>query len=613
MHAPISPLTAPAANAKAAPAAPTRPIPRVARDHIVSLAKLVVDYALQPIVEINTGYVYGYEALLRGYERLNLGSPIELFDIAHEAGVLVALEQMLQARAIAKFAGLPDTKGRKLFLNIDGRTLHCGREMLESAAKALERQSLPASAVCFELSERYDNDGEPGFDAVVAALRAMGGRLAIDDFGLGYSELKLLCDYGIDYVKIDGYFIRGMPESQRKRLFVNTIANLAHVLGIRVVAEGVETEAEYIACREAGCDLVQGYFVARPTCELSELLDSYSRVVTARAKHRCDRKTDELLIRGHLAKLPTIHEDFDLSAVFDLFLHAPQESFFPVVDCSGEPRGLIHEREIKKYIYMPFGRELLQNPAYQRRVSSLVTACPIVDINTDAERILEVFANARGSYGVIVTENFRYVGVLSASALLTVINDKQLRLAQDQNPLTELPGNLAITDFVAMTVLDGSCDRHFCYFDFDHFKPFNDRYGFAHGDRAITLFATLMRRHLAGPGVFLGHIGGDDFFAGFCGRERGALADTLALLLEAFRREAHKLYSTEDQRAGFIAGTDRDGRERHFGLLRCSVATMELTANTQTNDLDKIHAAMAQAKSEAKRLPAGMAWRRFTG
>lgn len=588
-------------------------MPRVARDHIVSLAKLVVDYALQPIVEINTGYVYGYEALLRGYERLSLASPIELLEVANEAGVLVTLEQMLHARAIAKFASLPDTKGKKLFINIDGRTLHCGRLMLEAAAKALERQKLPASAVCFELSERYDNDAEPGFGAVVASLHAMGGRIAVDDFGLGYSELKLLCDYGIDYVKIDGHFIRGMTESQRKRLFVTTIANLAHVLGIRVIAEGVETESEYIACREAGCDLVQGYFVARPTCELSELLDSYSRVVTARAKHRCDRKTDELLIRGQLAKLPTISEDFDLSAVFDLFLHAPQEGFFPVVDCSGEPRGLIHEREIKQYIYLPYGRDLLQNPAYQRRVSSLVTTCPIVDINTDAERILEVFANARGSDGVIVTENLRYVGVLSASALLSVINAKQIRLAQDQNPLTELPGNLAITDFVAMTVLDGSQDRHFCYFDFDHFKPFNDRYGFVQGDRAIALFATLMRRHLTGPRVLLGHVGGDDFFAGFCGHDDGALKAAIAALLEEFVHEARKLYNAEDQRIGFITGADRDGQERRFDLLRCSVATMELPAGVQTSDLDKIHAAMAHAKSEAKRTASGMAWCIFAG
>jgi GGDEF domain-containing protein len=335
--------------------------------------------------------------------------------------------------------------------------------------------------------------------------------------------------------------------------------------------------------------------------------------VTARAKYRRDRKTDELLIRGQLANLPTISEEINVSAVFDMFRRAPQESFFPVIDRAGEPQGIIHERELKQYIYTPYGRDLLQNPVYERKVSSFVTACPIVDINTDAARILEVFANARCSDGVIVTENLRYVGVLSASALLAVINDKQIQQAQDQNPLTELPGNLSITDFVAVVALDGDEWRHFCYFDFDNFKPFNDRYGFAHGDRAISLFATLMRRHLAGPGVFLGHIGGDDFFAGFHGRDGGELRATLVQLLEDFAGEARKLYQAEDQRLGFTTGIDRDGHSRRFDLLRCSAAVMELPAGVVTNDLDRIHAAMAQAKSEAKRVATGMAWRQYAG
>src|SRR3974390_1477646 len=104
-------------SAQAVPA-PAPALPRIAREQIVSLAKLVVEYALQPIVEINTGYVYGYEALLRGHDRLGLHSPIELLDHAADAGVLVALEQMLHARAIAKFASIADIQGKKLFLNI---------------------------------------------------------------------------------------------------------------------------------------------------------------------------------------------------------------------------------------------------------------------------------------------------------------------------------------------------------------------------------------------------------------------------------------------------------------------------------------------------------------
>jgi EAL domain-containing protein (putative c-di-GMP-specific phosphodiesterase class I) len=160
-------------------------LPRIAREQIVSLAKLVIDYALQPIVEINTGYVYGYEALMRGYDRLSLGSPADLLDGAADAGVIVSLEQMLHARAIAKFASLPDNKGKKLFLNVDGRVLAAGEAVFGAAATMLNRQGIPASALCFELSEQHDNAAIPEFASVLNGLRGLGARLAIDDFGIG--------------------------------------------------------------------------------------------------------------------------------------------------------------------------------------------------------------------------------------------------------------------------------------------------------------------------------------------------------------------------------------------------------------------------------------------
>jgi EAL domain-containing protein (putative c-di-GMP-specific phosphodiesterase class I) len=87
------------------------------------------------------------------------------------------------------------------------------------------------------------------------------------------------------YVKIDGHFIRGIAESHRKRLFVGTITKLAHELGSCVVAEGVETEADFLHCRDAGCDLVQGYFVARPTTDVTDLPTAYSKISIASAKH----------------------------------------------------------------------------------------------------------------------------------------------------------------------------------------------------------------------------------------------------------------------------------------------------------------------------------------
>src|SRR3546814_16490447 len=92
-----------------------------AGDQLVTLSKLVGENAFHPIVEVATGTVFGYETLMRGYDRIGFGSPLELLDEAHEAGQLLALEQMIAARALAKFATLPDFASATLFVNLDVR------------------------------------------------------------------------------------------------------------------------------------------------------------------------------------------------------------------------------------------------------------------------------------------------------------------------------------------------------------------------------------------------------------------------------------------------------------------------------------------------------------
>jgi EAL domain-containing protein (putative c-di-GMP-specific phosphodiesterase class I) len=256
-------------------------IARGGRDQIVSLAKLVIDHALQPIVEINTFQIHGYEVLMRGYDRLGLSSPIQLLDHAAESGNLVRLEAMLFERAMAKFASASNRAGKKLFLNLDGRALSSAEEFIPVMAETAQEHGLALSDICIELSERYNHAAMPAFSQIAEELRGLGVRTAIDDFGVGFSQLRLLCDHSVDYVKIDGHFIRGIAESHRKRLFVGIVTKLAHELGSCVVAEGVETEADFLICREAGCDLVQGYFVARPTTDMRELASGEGRRLAA--------------------------------------------------------------------------------------------------------------------------------------------------------------------------------------------------------------------------------------------------------------------------------------------------------------------------------------------
>jgi len=579
---------------------------RYASDQIVTLAKLVVENAFQPIVEAGTGTVFGYESLMRGQERIGFETPIEILDEAHETGQLLQLEQMVANRALAKFSTLSNFATATLFLNLDVRLIPHGNRLVESLLLQLKTANIPPSSVCFEFSERFDNTSVPEFADLVSRLRKVGFKLAIDDFGVGHGEMKLLCDYSVDYLKIDRHFVADVDRSPRKRHLLKSIVNMAHVLGTRVIAEGIETEAEFIVCRDYGVDLVQGWFISRPSTHLSELVPAFPHLQELGKNKGNSQSLDEILIRKQIEMLPTVYESDAIDTVFELFRRNPRQAYFPVLNANGEPRGIIHEHHLKEYIYQPFGRDLLKNKDYERTISHFVERAPIVGLDSDADQLMVIFANMEGSNCLILTDNMRYAGVVSAASLIKVINEKQLKTAQDQNPLTSLPGNRAIRDFMRHSGRDGDEVRHFCYCDFDNFKPFNDAYGFHLGDHAISLFAALMRRYFFAERHFLGHVGGDDFFIGVVGWTKEELTEILDRLISDFHDDVLDLYSDEDRAAGRIRGHDRTGAETFFPLMRCSIGVLELPEGLVIDDINRVSAEIAQVKSSAKESDEGL-------
>ncbi|WP_253958264.1 EAL domain-containing protein [Rhizobium sp. WYJ-E13] len=573
---------------------------RYASDQIVTLAKLVVENAFQPIVEAGTGTVFGYESLMRGQERIGFETPIEILDEAYEHGQLLQLEQMVANRALAKFSTLSNFATATLFLNLDVRLIPQGNRLVENLLLQLKTANIPPSSVCFEFSERFDNTSVPEFADLVSRLRKAGFKLAIDDFGVGHGEMKLLCDYSVDYLKIDRHFVADIDRSPRKRHLLKSIVNMAHVLGTRVIAEGIETEAEFIVCRDYGVDLVQGWFISRPSTHLSELVPAFPHLQELGRNKGNSQSLDEILIRKQIEMLPTVYESDAIDTVFELFRRNPRQAYFPVLNANGEPRGIIHEHHLKEYIYQPFGRDLLKNKDYERTISHFVERAPIVGLDSDADQLMVIFANMEGSNCLILTDNMRYAGVVSAASLIKVINEKQLKTAQDQNPLTGLPGNRAIRDFMRHSGRDGDEVRHFCYCDFDNFKPFNDAYGFHLGDHAISLFAALMRRYFFAERHFLGHVGGDDFFIGVVGWTKEELTEILDRLISDFHDDVLDLYSDEDRAAGRIRGHDRTGAEAFFPLMRCSIGVLELPEGLVIDDINRVSAEIALVKSAAK-------------
>ncbi len=559
-----------------------------------------IDYAFQPIVNIHTGVVFGFEALMRGHDRFGFDNIPMFFEYAFARGILHRLDLILREIAVAKFMRLAPEGSPYLFFNIDPRLLESGDYEAGRGLPILARHKLSPTRVCLELTEDEKVVHNSGTLGILRKYRSQGYRLAIDDFGAGYSGLRHLYESQPDFVKIDRFFISGMASDHKRKLFVSNIVNLAHVLGLQVVAEGVEDESELRACREIGCDLVQGYFVGRPQRDLSELKPRYDSVALSNRNNRREQSADFKLVMEQIERPTPITADTPMPSVFERFRRDPQRTFFPVIDRENRPVGLILERDIKDYIYSPYGRDLISNRAIGKGLRYFVSKAPIVDIRTEAERILETYSANSGSEGVLVVENGHYLGMLTAGSLLRVINDKNLTLAREQNPLTRLPGNTLISQYVAGAMDDPGWSGVLAYVDFDNFKPFNDTYGFRQGDRAILLFSELMRRELTGEKTFLGHIGGDDFFIGLSGADLSEASDRISRLTETFRRDVESFYDAEARRRGGILGHDRDGESRFYPLLTASMALVGVGKARAPRNADDLSALIAELKKEAK-------------
>jgi len=212
--------------------------------------------AYQPIVSSSTRRVFGHEALLRSSEP-SLPHPGAVLDAAERLGRLEELGRTIRERAAAPVAQSSDSG--VLFVNL--HTTDLLDPMLLSRDAALSRI---AHRVVLEITERASLEKVKDVRARIAALREIGFRIAVDDLGAGYAGLTSFAMLEPEIVKLDMTLVRDVHQSATKRKLIRSMAELCKDMGMLVVGEGVETAAERDCLVELGCDLLQGYFFAKP-------------------------------------------------------------------------------------------------------------------------------------------------------------------------------------------------------------------------------------------------------------------------------------------------------------------------------------------------------------
>ncbi len=220
----------------------------------------------QPIVETTSGRIHGAEALLR-WQSGDLGfiAPDQFIPLAEETGLILRIGEWVLREACRQGrvwldAGLTL---ETISVNVSSRQFAQGT-MVSVLERVLSDSGLPPGKLELEVTENLLLDETAEVSRQLHQLQEMGLRLSIDDFGTGYSALGYLKRYTFDALKIDRSFVRDVPRDPDDRKLVEAIVAMAHGLGMRVVAEGVETAEQMAFLRSCHCDLVQGYYLARP-------------------------------------------------------------------------------------------------------------------------------------------------------------------------------------------------------------------------------------------------------------------------------------------------------------------------------------------------------------
>lgn len=542
----------------------------------------------QPILDPQGRGILGYEALSRGPSTSRLHSPLELFAAALRANCTVALEECCLGRAIQRFR-TASLHGR-LFLNISPFTLLAAQSLPTRLANLLAKLGLPANRCVLEITEQSLVDDYAAVRRALDALREIGCEIAVDDLGAGYSGLKTWSELRPDYVKIDRYFVSDIHADGVKAEILRSIVEMSRAIGSRVIAEGVETAEECTELLDIGVDFLQGYYFGRPQAE-PKVNDAAMAHLAGRGATVNAVCAEELII-----KVAPIEPDMRVQDVVAMFReHLDWDSLAVVRD--GRPLGIVRRDDLFLFLTKPLHPEV-----YNRKpVTSVMESPPLlIDSRLRLEqvgRLVTRRSRPKVNDDFIITRDGRYAGIGKIIDVLRQITAQQIQAAKDSNPLTLLPGNVQINAHIERML---SQRRHFvvCHLDVDHFKPYNDQYGYARGDQFLLQLAQMIRSAICGRSDFLGHIGGDDFITVM--RSHDWKTRVLELIAN-FSGAVPSLYADEHREASGIRAVDRDGMLRTYPLATLSVAAFEVTADGRPDThaiADELRRVKALAKAQ---------------
>lgn len=548
----------------------------------------------QPILDLFSSSIYGYEMLARG--KGPFFSPAEMFVSAEKNKIGWKLEYACRLAALKKIQSLDKSYNDKhFFLNVSPNIFNNPDFKSGFTSKYIKEHGLNHRRIVLEITETASISHYDSFEKLVKHYVEQGFKVALDDFGAGHSGLTTLVAMTPHFMKIDREIIRGIDSNPYKQNLVKTLCSFASTVGSNILAEGIETFEELESVYRLGVRYVQGFYIGRPSNQPEklhqEVLVSLNKL---RMRYRITENATNSFLNDIVIKPDTFSENTLTCSDLDLFFKRNQMTDHVVITTDSVPLRLITRQNFYRFISGRFGYSLYSKLKIEQVISNDFL---LIENSLDLLAIKEIALNRNGNEAfdpiVIINEDGGLIGTITMKKLIEKAIDLEVYNAVNQNPLTFLPGNRAIRSWLNQISLYQ--EYSIVYIDIDHFKQYNDRYGFYCGDKMITLLSDILKRFkqdYVGE-ILLGHIGGDDFIMVFYS---SITENLLKEICKEFDSRKIELFDLDDISQSKYEAVSRNGEKKDYPL-----TTISLSAFSNINFPQKICSAeLAQYASELK-------------
>ena len=558
------------------------------------LEEKAIETVFQPIISLQTGQIYGYEALTRGPINTVLYNPENLFDYALKTGKLWELENVCRANAL-KCAHELQAEG-KLFLNVNPNVMNDPKFKQGFTKEFLSLFQMDPDSIVFEITEREAINNLKDFINTIDHYKRQYYQIAIDDVGSGYSGLNIITDVRPHFIKLDMKLTRNINKDRTKQLLVRSLCEFANYSQIHIIAEGIETMEELHTLIEIGVHFGQGYYIQKPNSKLFPVRSELKSIIIKennRKKSIFSNRITDTSIENIATPLHMISSDMPISNVSKLMESNDSLPGFSIKE-NNKLIGVITRNKLHLKFSGPYGYSL-----YNKKPISAIMSRQFMKV--DAGTPIDVVAKIAMKRDplhlydfITITKEDHYFGIVTVKDLLEKSMQLEIDYAKHLNPLSELPGNIMIEQQLQKCI-EATNELIVLYLDIDNFKPYNDVYGFEKGDKVIMDLAKILEEVCPYDG-FIGHIGGDDFILI---TDLTKSKDICEKIIEQFNKSIEHYYYAYDYIKGYIVSKNRHGVEEQFPLLTISIAGL---TNRECQTIYELSENATKVKKQCKQL-----------